>query len=637
MDGWAGRLLRIDLSRHQFEIEHLRDDLRRNYLGARGMNSRLLYEETGLETNPLGPENRLIFGLSPLTGTGLVNSGRTHVTAKSPLTGILGDSNSGGHFGPEIKWAGYDEIVIEGRSEKPVYLWIDDDSVHFCEAGKIWGQKVPATYEHIWKELKDPRIRIAAIGPAGERLIRYAAIINDFGNAFGKTGMGAVMGSKNLKAIAVRGTKGIRVAQPEKFKNLAFELLKRIKEGFTYAGFSEFGTVSYLRLYDRQGRSIEKNAQLVGCIEYIDAYGVENMKEYFSRHIACFGCPIHCKHKFKIKKGPFSGLEGFGTEFCIMSSHGPTCGQRDPAVVFKMNQLCNEYGVDGDTSGIVIAAAMEWYQRGLISRKDTGGLELNWGNADAQLKLFEQIVNRQGIGDILAEGTHIAAKQIGGGAERCISHAKGADLDQVDIRTLKGCALSDAVSSRGADPQRGWPPHEVVKKPMQPEMALKIFGTDKGLDPLSYEEKGFTVNLFSNLCTLCDALGLCKFNTKWTGSAIGTREMTQLLGAATGMDISEEELLRVARRINNVERAYLVREGITRSDDVICGRAMDEEVPSGPHKGERLDKAKFGKMLDEYYEIVGWDKKTGIPLRSTLEELDLKDVAEDLRMLGKLN
>jgi aldehyde:ferredoxin oxidoreductase len=526
------------------------------------------------------------------------------VTAKSPLTGILGDSNSGGHFGPELKWAGYDHVIIEGRSENPVYLWIDDENVELRDARRMWGKTVPETYPLIWDEIEDPRIRIAAIGPAGENLVRYASIINDYGNAFGKTGMGAVMGSKNLKAVAVRGTKGVRVADPGRFKELARELFKRIQECFSYPAFSKYGTMTYLSLYDHMGRSFAKNAQQVGGIEYIDAYTAESMKQFATKNLSCFGCPVHCKHRFKVKKGPFSGMEGFGTEFCIMSAHGPSCGQADPAVVFKMNQLCNENGLCGDTSGIVLAAAFEWYQRGLITKKDTGGIALEWGDSEAQIEMLHKIIRREGFGDILAEGTAIAAKKIGKGAEKYISHSKGADLDQVDIRTLKGCALSDAVSSRGADPQRGWPSHEVVGKPLPAQKAMKMFGIDKGLDPNSYDEKGLSVSFFSSLCTLCDTLGICKFNTKWTGSAIGAREMADLVSAATGMPMDEREIFRVAARINNVERAFLVREGITRKDDTIHGRMMDEPVPSGRYKGEKLDRKEFARMLDQYYTNI---------------------------------
>jgi len=630
MYGWAGTLLRVDLSSGRIEKQALNENLRFNYLGGRGINSRILYDEVRPGTDALSPENRLIFGVSPFTGTGLVNSGRCHATAKSPLTGILGDSNSGGHFGPEMKWAGYDHMVFEGRSDTPVYLWIDDDKVEIRDASHLWGKTIPQTYEMIWEELGDPRIRIAAIGPAGENLVRFAAIINDFGNAFGKTGMGAVMGSKNLKAIAVRGTKGVSVADPERFKMLAKDILSRIKNCFSYDGFSEYGTMSYLSFYDHIGISVAKNAQQVGGIEYIDNYSAENMKKNISSKVSCFGCPVHCKHRFKIKKGPFKGIEGFGTEFCIMSSHGPSCGQTDPAVVFKINQICNDYGICADTSGVVMAAAFEWFQRKMIGLEDTDGISLEWGDADAQIQMLENIIHRKGFGDILADGSAIAAKKIGKGAEKCISHVKGADLDQADIRTLKGCALSDAVSSRGADPQRGWPSHEVVGKPLPPKKAMELFGMDKGVDPNSYEEKGETVSFFSALCTLCDTLGICKFNTKWTGSAIDAKKMAELVAAATGMDMDEGRLLRVAERINNVERAFLVREGITRKDDIIHGRAMDEPVPSGPHKGEKLDKKKFARMLDEYYEAVGWDIKTGIPRKETLERLGLDDIAKDL-------
>jgi aldehyde:ferredoxin oxidoreductase len=441
------------------------------------------------------------------------------------------------------------------------------------------------------------------------------------------------MGSKNLKAIAVRGTKGVSVAYPEKFRSLAYDLMKRIKQGFHYPLFSKFGTISYLSFYNHIGRSLAKNGQQVGGIEYIENYTSREINQYLSKNVSCFGCPVHCKHQFEVKRGQFSGLRGHGIEFCVMSSHGPACGQSDPAVVFKLNQICNEYGICGDTSGIVIAAAFEWYQRGLIGKEETDGIALEWGNAEAQIQMLYKIIRREGFGNILAEGSVAAAKNIGSGAEKFISHVKGADLDQVDIRTLKGCALSDAVSSRGADPQRGWPSHEVVGKPLPPEKAKEMFGMDKGLDPKSYEEKGKTVSFYSSMCTMCDTLGICKFNTKWMGSAIGMKEMADLVFAATSFQIDEDGLFRMAARINNVERAFLVKEGISRKDDTIHGRMMDEPTPSGPLRGERLDKEKFSEMLDEYYEEVGWDKETGIPTRATLESLGLKDVADDLEKM----
>jgi len=631
MYGWAGRILRVNLSTAKIEEGPLDEEFRLHYLGGRGFNSRILYKEVKPGIDPLGSENKLVFGVSPFTGTGLIQSGRCHASAKSPLTGILGDSNVGGHFGPELKWAGYDLIVLEGKADKPVYLWIDNDKVELKEAGHLWGKTIPETYQMIWDELGDPRIRITAIGPAGENLVKYACIINDYGNAFGKTGMGAVMGSKKLKAIAVRGTQGISVAKPEDFKALAKDLLRRIKENETYPIFSKYGTSIYLPYYDTMGKSVSRNAQQIGEIEYIENYSIEKMAKYFTRSVSCFGCPIHCKRQFEIKEGPFAGLKGHGSEFCILSSHGPACGNPYIPSVFKINNICNEYGICGDTSGLVLAAAFEWYQRGLISKEDTGGIALEWGNYEAQIEMLYKIIRREGLGDILADGSAAAAAKIGKGAEKYIRHAKGGDVDAVDLRSIKGCALSDAVSSRGADPQRGWPSSELL--PMSPEVAKEKFGTEKAIDPDSYEGKGIAVNYYSSLCTICDTLGICKFHTEWLNNPIGMKDMAELFSAVTGIDMDEKDLFKVAARINNVERAYLVREGIRRKDDTIHGRGMEEPVPTGPHKGKKIDQDKFAEMLNDYYEIVGWDKETGIPTRETLESLGLKDVADDLEKL----
>ncbi len=634
MYGWAGSLLRVNLTDRKIQKEEYPEALRHQFIGGRGVNSRLLYSEVKPGIDPLGPENKLFFGTSPLTGTGLITSGRIHVTAKSPLTGILGDSNAGGHFGPELKWAGYDHIIIEGAADKPVYLWIDDDQVEIRDAGHVWGKVVSETYATLWDELGDPRIRIATIGPGGENLVRFASLMTDYGNACGKTGMGTVMGSKNLKAVAVRGTKGFRVADPERFKEIARDWIRKIKKGPTYESFSKFGTLSYLTQYHSQGRSVARNAQVTADIDYIDNYDAKSMMKHMTRSVACFGCPIHCKHEFKVKKGPFGGEHGHGTEFCIMSAHGPACGNTDEAAVLKINNICNEYGICGDTSGITMAAAFEWYQRGIISKEDTDGIPLEWGNAEAQIEMLMRTIRREGFGDLLADGSALAAEKIGKGAEKYISHTKGSDIDQVDIRTLKGCALSDAVSSRGADPQRGWPGVEFY--PMKPATAMKLFGNENAANPRSYEGKGSLVDFYTSICTMCDALGICKFSSAWFSTPIYLKHMGQLVEAATGVDFNEKKMTEIAARINNVERAYLVREGITRKDDTIHGRAMEEPVPSGPYEGERLDQEGLDRMLDDYYKVVGWDKKTGAPTRKTLENLGLQDVADELADMGKI-
>jgi len=634
MYGWAGTLLRVNLTDRTVRSEEHPPTLRHGYLGGRGINSRLLYDEVKPGVDPLGPENKLFFGTSPLTGTGLVTSGRIHVTARSPLTGILGDSNAGGHFGPELKWAGYDHLIIEGAAEKPVYLWIDDGHVEIRDAGHLWGKVVSETYAMLRDELGDPRVRIAAIGPAGENLVRFASLMTDHGNACGKTGMGTVMGAKRLKAVAVRGTRGFRAADPERFKAVARDWTQKIRQGPAYEAFSRVGTLMYLSQYHAQGRSVARNVQATADIDYIHRYSTESMMKHMTRSVACFGCPIHCKHEFKIRKGPYAGEAGHGTEFCIMSAHGPACGNPDETAVLRINNLCNEYGICGDTSGITLAAAFEWYQRGIITREDTDGIPLEWGNTEAQIEMLMKTIRREGLGDLLADGSAAAAARIGKGAERFVSHAKGGDIDAVDIRTLKGCALSDAVSSRGGDPQRGWPGVEFY--PMKPEKARKLFGNEHAADPRSYEGKGALVNHYASICTLCDALGICKFSSAWFATPIALKEMGELVTAATGVDFDEKRMGEIAARVHNVERAYLVREGITRKDDTIHGRAMEEPVPSGPYKGERLDRDGMARMLDDYYRVVGWDRETGIPTRETLERLGLKDVADQLQAMGKM-
>jgi len=619
----------VDLEAGRIETRALEEGLKQDYLGGRGINSRLLYDLVRPGIDPLGPENALIFGTGPLSGT-IVPASRFTVTAKSPLTGILGDANCGGGFAAELKWAGYDHIVIQGVSPKPVYLWIQDDRIELREASSIWGKTVPEAERLLKEELADPSIQWALIGPAGENQVPLACVIGSNYRGAARTGMGAVMGSKRLKAIVVRGTRGVRVKRPQELFRLMEELNQKIRQSPVYPRLSTYGTPGLTVLLNERGYCSVRNLQQSGGFEDIDQIDHDTMMSYFVKSRSCVGCIIHCGHYFRIKEGPYAGEEGGGIEFGSIGPLGTHCNISYAPAIFKITNLCNQYGIDVLGFATIVGFAMEWYQRGIISLDELDGIPLEWGNHEAVIQLFHKMVKREGLAGLLGEGAVKAAAKIGRGAEQYITHAKGLEWGHADIRAFKGYALNQATATRGADHLRGIPGGELLGIP--PEEAEEKFGTPEAAIPTSYE-KARMVLYYQHLCTLSDALELCKFSTDIIRQGIGLEEMIRLLEVVTGVSLDKEAMLRVAERIYAVERAFLVREGIRRKDDVLMGKQAREAVASGPFKGERLDPERFQQMLDQYYELRGWDKTTGIPLPDRLEELGLSDIARDLAAL----
>ena len=629
MYGWMGTILRVDLSSGKIEKEPLGEDLRLNYIGGRGINSRLLYDSVGPETEPLSAQNVLIFGTGTVVGTVAPAAARITVSAKSPLTGILGDGNAGGHFSVEMKRAGYDHIIFTGRAEKPVYLWIDDDHVELRPAEHLWGKSTSETEKEIRGELGNPLLKIAAIGLAGENLVKYASIMFECAHAVGRTGMGAVMGSKNLKAVAVRGTKGVKVAHPGPFLRLAKSLHERIISNPVYNGLAFYGTPYFCVGQHKMGWLGIKNGQIN---EHPDVAKLGHRllkKEYFVKELACSACSRHCNQAWEVKEGPYSG-RGTKVEYGATAGFGAGCLIWDFAAVSRMATLCDEYSLDILEMAFTLNAVMEWYEKGLITREDTDGLDLSWGNADAAIELIHRVARRQGFGDLLAEGPLRAAAKIGQGADKCIAlHCKGMTYGEDDIRAVKGYALTVATSTRGADHLRGMPGLEMISIATTPEELERRFGSAEAGIPSSYKKAPLVVYT-QNLCTLCDSLEMCKYNTEFQGEAINMEDLAGLFSLATGVEMDEKAINTAAQRIYTVERAFLVREGMDRKDDKIGGRWGSEPIADGPAAGERLDPEKFDKMLDEYYQLMGWDSM-GIPTESTLTALGLDDIAAELR------
>jgi len=618
MYGWMGTILRVDLTSGKIEKEPLSKELRRNYIGGRGINSRILYDEVKPGTDGLDPKNVLIFGTGPITGLP-VASGRLTITAVSPLNNLLGDANGGSHFSPELKFAGYDHIVFTGKAAEPVYLWIENDKVELRDAKHLWGKLTDETQEMIKEELSDPMVQISCIGPAGENLVRLAVVIVGSEGCCARCGVGAVMGSKNLKAVAVRGTKGVQVAKPEALRGYFLDMKQRMMSNRNYPSFSTYGTKYFFSGRHLAGGLGMKNSQETGEFWGYDEIKAETLREkYVVKDKACFGCVNHCRDWFEIKEGPYAGLKGVGIELAEQESWGPLLDNDYAPSIYKAHVLGNQYGIDTMECGELIAAATEWYQRGLITKDDTQGIELEWGNYKAMLEMLPKIANREGIGDLLAEDAVLAAEKLGEKAQKCITHVKGVLKTNWDLRTVPTYTFAHAVSTRGADHLRG-------------ALPLRTWEV-----PGNYE--GVAQQVYSNTyeCTIADALELCKFSTPFLNMELKVKDMAPLFEIATGIKMSEEEMRKIADRIWTLERAFLAREGITRKDDIIIGRFMDEAVQDGRHKGLAFDRKEWDKMLDEYYDLAGWDRETGVPTRAKLELLGLNDVADELEKLGKL-
>jgi aldehyde:ferredoxin oxidoreductase len=630
LNGWMGKILRVDLNTNSVNVEETMK-YARDFIGGRGINVKLLYDGRRPGTDAFDPENLLALGAGPLVGTLSPASGRWSATSRSALT-VLADSNCGGHWGVNFKMTGFDNIAIVGRAKSPVYIWIDDGNVEILDASHLWGKSTWETRRIVQEDLGDPEIEVASIGSAGENLVRFAAIMTGLKDAAGRTGTGAIMGSKNLKAIAVRGTKGINVARPGELEKITEELTDSLKETRIYDLMATFGTPYMLRAVKEQNWLTARNFQTL--FSGGDAISGEEITSRYSKRMkGCFGCYVSCKHYFKVEDGPYAGTSGIGPDYETLSALGAHCDNSDLASILKMNNLVNQFGMDSDSTGRVIGFAMECYEKGLISKEDAGGLDLSWGNAESMIKLIEKIAKREGVGDVLAEGQLRAAGKIGKGAEKFVYTIKGLEIHG-ENRIRKAYALASSTSSRGVDHLRG---HPVSLWYIIPEVAKKMFGTSAVTDPLSYENQ-IAVIWYEHMNTISDLLGICKFATFWISSEEGMikpAEMTKMFSAVTGIDMSEKQMMGAAERVWNLERAFLLREGVTRKDDTIPDRWFEEPVPIGANKGQKIDREKFAEMLSGYYKLRGWDITNGVPTRQKLEELGLGYLADDLKALGK--
>jgi len=627
--GWAGTILWVDLNRKKISKERIPNEWKRLFLGGRGMNVKILFDNVEAGTDPLSPENVAVLGTGVLTGT--LVGGRCDASALSPLTGILGDANAGGHWGAEFKFAGYDHIVFTGQSDKPVYIWIDDETVEIRDASDLWGKNFWETTEQIRRLENDPSIQVIGIGQAGENLVKYAAVMNSFARANGRTGVGAVLGSKKVKCVATRGTRGVKIARPEEFLRLITKMYNNSVGTPMYDWYPKYGT-PMLTEHKNMLETVPIKNWSMNTLDDVDAMSGETfLKKFATKNRGCHGCFFHCDHYFRT-----GDLKGLGVEYETMNAFGLRSGNfKDMETVFECANLANQYGLDVVSTGGSIALAMDLFERDVLTLKDTDNIELTWGNREAMVKCIHKIAHREGFGDLLAEGPYLMAQKIGGIAPSRVVHFKKMDPTAVETRNMKAWALSYATSTVGGHHCRGLLKAEGMQA--TEEQVIELFGTTDVMNPKLYETKGKPkgVQYYQRLATICDTVGICLFNTFWCGYPTYVEEINELFNAATGADYDMDSFIDAADRIWLLEMSINAREGMTIEDDMPCERLQKEPLSVGKYKGDVLDPEPFRKMLKAWYKLVGADPETGIPTYEALTKLEMPEVAEELIKLGK--
>jgi len=618
--GYSGKILRVNLTDQTAKEEAPSQDVARDFIGGAGFGIKYLFDEVKGGTDALGPDNKLIFASGPFSGTTIPCASRMAVTSKSPLTGAVGMALTGGYFPVELKFAGWDALIIEGKAETPTYVWIKDGEVKFRSAKKLWGMKTTDTQQIIKNELHDQNIRVACIGPAGENQIKIASIINEW-RAIGRKGLGAVMGSKNLKAIAIRGTGEVAVADKDKLKAAKGEMTKAMKESHVlYTAFSKMGTPMVVDHTCATGIFPTKNFTTTGEYNPVDKIGTEVQMTRNVGFEACYGCPVGCSQLKLAKTGAYAGILTEGPEFETMYAYGGATGVENIDAIIAADRMADELGFDTLSSGVTIAFAMELFEKGILTKEDTGGLELNFGNHEAMNTILKMMAYREGIGDLLADGSRAAAEKIGKGSEKYAMHVKGLELPAYDVRGAKAHGLNYATSYTGADHCRGYAFQEIFGIPVPHEV-----------DRFTADGKGKLTKWNQDIRTATtDAPTMCAFLLDMAVVGIAAQNTASLMEAVTGFAYTPDDILQVGERINNLAHAFNVREGLTRADDTLPERLLTEPLKGGASKGHFISRDELNQMLDEYYEARGWDVETGTPSRQKLEELGLGYVADHL-------
>jgi aldehyde:ferredoxin oxidoreductase len=618
--GYTGKILRINLTDKTSREEKLPADMARDLIGGAGFGMKYLFDEVKAGTDALGPDNKLIFAPGPFTGTGLPCASRMAVTGKSPLTGAVGMALSGGQFPAEMKFAGWDAIIVEGKAEKQTYVFIKDSAVKFRDATHTWGTLTFDCQQIIKDELADQSVRVCCIGPAGEHLSKIACIVNER-RAVGRKGLGAVMGSKNLKAIAIRGTGSVSVASEEKYKAGRTAMLKAFKESpVLYPEFSRLGTPMVVDLTGAMGILSAKNWAATGEFVPVEGIGIEAQESRKIGKEHCYDCPVGCSQMKLAKTGPYAGILTEGPDFETVYAFGSGTGIGEIDPIIAADRLADELGLDSISAGVTIGFAMELFEKGILTPKDTDGIDLTFGNDEAMMKVLRKIAYRDGIGDLLADGSLAAAKKIGKGTEKYAIQVKGLELPAYDVRGAKAHGLNYATSFTGADHCRGYAFQEIFGIPIPWEV-----------DRFAIEGKGKLTKWNQDVrAATTDCPTMCAFLLDMAFAATCTQNTATLMEAVTGLSFTPEEVETVGERLNNLAKAFNVREGLTRADDTLPERLMTEPLKAGASKGQMISRADLDTMLDEYYTVRGWDAKTGVPTRAKLTELGLAYVADAL-------
>lgn len=609
MYGYMGKLLEIDLTTEEIKETMLDPELARNYIGGSGLGARLLYELTDQNTEPLGKENVLVFMTGPFTGTRIPTSGRHAVVTRSPLTGIWAEADVGGSWGYEFKQAGYDGLIIKGRASKPVYLWINDQEIELRDAGHIWGKD---TYEidSILKEETDQKAVTSSIGIGGEKMVAFASIMTDGpdARALGRGGVGAVMGSKKLKAIVVRGTKQVEVADPDRLAKLIKEISPAMVEKTD--GFRKYGTAGGIEGYEEMLNFPLKNWYQERWPEGASKInGIKMEETILTGYYRCKTCIIRCGREVEITKGAYKGVKGAGPEYETFGTLGGLCLVDDLEAIAKGNELCNRYGLDTISAGGAISFGMEAFEKGLLTLHDTDGLELKFGSSTAMLTAIDKIARQDGyLGRLLSKGVRAAAQELGNNAEEFAIHVKGLEFPAHDPRAFFGLALSYATSNRGACHLQGFT-HGFEKGFTMPEI-----GINEPHPRHQVEGKGeFTAKL-QNLMCIFDAIKLCKFAII---GGVKLNHLVSLYQAVTGLELNSRAMMLIGERLYNLKRLYNIRCGISRKDDTLPPRMLVRK------RGPELPP--IGKLVSDYYQARGWDDM-GIPTKKKLTELGLRDL-----------
>jgi aldehyde:ferredoxin oxidoreductase len=606
--GYAGRILDVDLSTGKVHTKPLPEEVPGSFLGGKGLAAYMLYGEIPSGTDPLGPGNVLMFATGPMTGAPLAGGVKYTVACRSPLTGTWDDSSASGFWGPQLKFAGYDALLIRGKSPKPVLLWITDKTVELRPADGIWGLDAHEADAAVKARVGDDRASVAVIGPSGEKLVRYATVTNDQWRHAARGGTGAVMGSKNLKAVAVRAKGRTPVADSLALKELRTDLHDRLRKQVNRWGLKhnlmEEGTNEFLDVEIESGVTPWRNYQTVRAIPLQKV-----LRSHYVRSRVCPGCVQTCWIVRGVKEGPYAGVEGVGPEYESLSCLGPVCDVTDVPTILKANLLCNLYGIDTISTGACVAFAMECFENGILTRNDVDGVDLRFGNGEALVRMIEMIGERQAIGRLLGEGVKRASREIGKGSERYAVHTKGLEYPGYMPKLFPAMALALATADRGACHLRAWISEEVFTH------SLQVGETDQS----ELKWRAELVATTQNRMAWLNSTGLCTHDAYFYYYP----ELPRVLQAVTGVQRSEEDLQKIGERIYTLTRMFNCREGFDRKDDSLPWRFLHEPVPDGPFQGACIAPEHFTLMLDHYYQARAWDKRTGVPAEAKLKELGL--------------